>query len=572
MMSRKPEESVSKTAVYSDVSPVETAAWKTLERHAIEMGDIHLRDLFEGDPDRFDRFSVEVDDFLLDYSKNRVTVQTMEALFDLARQVGLPQARAAMFGGEPINWTEGRAVLHVALRNRSGDPVLVDGQNVMPGIERVLRQMRIFSEQIRSGTWRGSSGKPIRAVVNIGIGGSDLGPVMVTEALKHYHDGPLVRFVSNVDATDFVETTRDLDPETTLFIVASKTFSTQETMTNARTARDWIVSGLGNESAVARHFVALSTNRQGVEDFGIDPANIFEFWEWVGGRYSLWSAIGLSIAVAVGFPAFEALLEGAHRMDRHFREAPLEANLPVILGLLGVWNRNFLGMTSHAILPYDQYLHRFAAHFQQVDMESSGKMTDRDGRRVTYDTGPVIWGEPGTNGQHAFFQLLHQGTDVIPCDFLGFIESLNPIGDHHRKLMANFAAQTEALMRGRGLEEVRDGLRKSGLESSEIDRLAPHKVFGGNRPTNTLLLKRLTPESLGMLIAAYEHKIFVQGVLWRINTFDQWGVELGKELAGTILNEAERLAKGEDVVLDHHDASTRALLRKVFSETGGLSV
>ncbi|RLE26122.1 MAG: glucose-6-phosphate isomerase, partial [Acidobacteria bacterium] len=438
--------------MYSNVEPTELAAWKALERHAAELGDRHLKDLFALGTDRFDQFSVEVDDFLLDYSKNRVSDTTMELLIDLTRQAGLPQAREAMFGGEAINWTEHRSVLHIALRNRSGDPILVDGQNIMPDVDRVLRQMRVFADSVRSGRWLGFTGLPIKAVVNIGIGGSDLGPVMVTEALKHYHDGPIVRFVSNVDATDFVETTRDLDPETTLFIVASKTFTTQETMTNARTARDWVVAASGDKAAVARHFVALSTNREGVEAFGIDLKNCFEFWDWVGGRYSLWSAIGLPIALAIGFPAFEGLLEGAHRMDRHFREAPLEANLPVILAVLGIWNRNFLGAESHALLPYDQYLHRFAAHFQQVDMESSGKTTDRDGNRITYSTGPVIWGEPGTNGQHAFFQLLHQGTTVVPCDFIGFVESLNPVGDHHRKLMANFLAQTEALMRGKGLD------------------------------------------------------------------------------------------------------------------------
>ncbi len=551
-------------AMYSTVKPTDLPAWEALERHAADVGDLHIKDLFSSGSDRFEQFSLEVDDFLLDYSKNCVTEETMELLTDLARQAGFLQAREAMFGGDAINWTERRSVLHVALRNRSGDPIVVDGQNVMPGIERVLRQMRVFTDSVRSGRWLGFSGRPIEAVVNIGIGGSDLGPVMVTEALRHYHDGPSVRFVSNIDATDFVESTRNLNPETTLFIVASKTFTTEETMTNARTARDWVLAASGDSAAVARHFVALSTNRKRVEAFGIDPANCFEFWDWVGGRYSLWSAIGLSIALAVGFSAFEGLLEGAHRMDRHFREAPLEANLPVVLALLGVWNRNFLGTASQALLPYDQYLHRFAAHFQQVDMESSGKMTDRDGDRIRYDTGPVIWGEPGTNGQHAFFQLLHQGTSVIPCDFIGFVESLNPIGDHHRKLMANFLAQTEALMRGKNEAEVRDELTSQGLKAAEIDLLAPHKVFPGNRPTNTLLLKRLTPESLGMLIAAYEHKTFVQGVVWRINPFDQWGVELGKELAGTIMAEAEALTRGRDVDLKHHDDSTRALLERVM--------
>ncbi len=556
--------SATKPAMYSNVEPMELTAWKALKRHAGDIGDLNLKNLFASGADRFDQFSVEVDDFLLDYSKNLVTERTMELLVDLARQAGLPQAQAAMFAGEAINWTEHRSVLHVALRNRSGDAVLVDGRDVMPDVERVLRQMRVFADSVRSGRWLGFSDRPIEAVVNIGIGGSDLGPVMVTEALRHYHDGPIVRFVSNVDATDFVETTRDLDPETTLFIVASKTFTTQETMTNARTARDWVVAASGDKTAVARHFVALSTNRQGVEAFGIDLKNCFEFWDWVGGRYSLWSAIGLPIALAIGFPAFEGLLEGAHRMDRHFREAPLEANLPVILALLGIWNRNFLGAASYALLPYDQYLHRFAAHFQQVDMESSGKTTDRDGKRVEYSTGPVIWGEPGTNGQHAFFQLLHQGTTVVPCDFIGFIESLNPVGDHHRKLMANFLAQTEALMRGKTENEVRAELAARGLGEDEVSLLAPHKVFSGNRPTNTLLLKRLTPESLGMLIAAYEHKIFVQGVIWRINSFDQWGVELGKELAGTILEEVEGLAQGREIDLESHDSSTRALLKRLM--------
>lgn len=552
-----------KAAVYSVVPPTDLPAWKALERHVVEIADLQIVDLFASAEDRFDRFSAEVDDLLLDYSKNQVTEKTMDLLVNLAREAGLPQARTAMFNGDPINWTENRAVLHTALRNRSGDSILVDGHNVMPDVDRVLRQMRQFSDAVRSGRWLGYTGRPIEAVVNIGIGGSDLGPVMVTEGLKHYHDGPTVRFISNVDATDIVETIRDLEPETTLFIVASKTFSTQETMTNALSARDWLIKASGDKSAIAKHFVALSTNRSAVEKFGIDPANCFEFWDWVGGRYSLWSAIGLSIALAVGFPAFKDLLEGAHRMDRHFQEAPLEANVPVLLALLGIWNRNFLGASSHAILPYDQYLHRFAAHFQQVDMESSGKTVDRDGKRVKYSTGPVIWGEPGTNGQHAFFQLLHQGSTVVPCDFIGFVESLNPIGDHHQKLMANFLAQTEALMRGKALSEVREELLEKGVAAAEIDRLAPHKVFSGNRPTNTLLLNRLTPASLGMLIAAYEHKIFVQGVVWRINSFDQWGVELGKELAGKILGESKLLAQGREVDLSHHDASTRSLLRRV---------
>jgi len=554
-------------ARFSPTPPTELPAWKALDQHHREMKAVHMRDLFAEDADRFQRFSLELDGVLLDYSKNRVTSETMRLLTELARSAGVVDAIRAMFAGQRINWTEDRAVLHVALRNRSNRPMEVDGEDVMPAVRAVLRRMRDFSESVRNGVWRGHTGRAIETVVNIGIGGSDLGPKMITEALRHSHDGPVVRFVSNVDATDFAEATRDLDPATTLFIVASKTFTTQETMTNAHTARRWLLQALGEEAAVARHFVALSTNRDAVEAFGIDAANMFEFWSWVGGRYSSWSAIGLSIALAVGFGRFEELLDGAHAMDEHFRTTELERNLPVVLALLGVWYRNFFGFPSHAILPYDQYLHRFAAYFQQGDMESNGKRVDRDGRAVGYDTGPLIWGEPGTNGQHAFYQLLHQGTTVVPCDFIGFVNSLNPIGDHHQKLMANFFAQTEALMRGKDLDEARRELAEKGMGAARVEELAPHKVFVGNRPTNTLLVDRLTPRSLGMLISLYEHKIFVQGVIWRVNSFDQWGVELGKVLAGAILREQAELAAGREADLSHHDASTRGLVERFITRT-----
>ncbi|MEE4273330.1 MAG: glucose-6-phosphate isomerase [Thermoanaerobaculales bacterium] len=538
-----------------------TPAWRALEAHHEAVRSLEMCDLFAADSGRFHRFHVELGPMLFDYSKNRITAETVELLTDLARAAGVPEAAEAMFSGRRINWTEGRAVLHTALRNRSGDPVEVDGVDVMPGVLRVLEQVRVFSDDVRAGRWTGATGKPVRTVVNIGIGGSDLGPVMITEALGAFHDGPDVGFVSNVDATDFVETVRGLDPAETLFVVASKTFTTQETMTNAGTAREWIVEALGEE-AVVRHFVALSTNLEAVAAFGIDPANAFEFWDWVGGRYSLWSAIGLTIAVAVGFDRFVELLEGAHEMDCHFAEAPLGRNIPVLMALLGVWYANFFSAASHAILPYDQYLHRFPAYLQQGDMESNGKAVDRDGRRVGYTTGPVIWGEPGTNGQHAFFQLIHQGTQLIPCDFIGAVNPAQPVGDHHAKLMANFFAQTEALMRGRTEAEVRSELDSQGLSADVADVLAPHKVFTGNRPTNTILLDRLTPRSLGMLVAAYEHKIFVQGVIWRINSFDQWGVELGKVLAKTILAEEEDLLAGDDVDLSTHDSSTAGLLKR----------
>ena len=490
---------------------------------------------------------------LLDYSKNIATHETLELLRNLASSRGVAERTTAMFSGKKINWTENRAVLHIALRNRSEHPILVDGQDVMPAINEVLGKMERFSESVRSGSWKGATGKPITDVVNIGIGGSDLGPVMVCTALQHYADGPAVHFVSNVDGTDMVETLKLVDPETTLFLVASKTFTTQETMTNAHTARDWLITFLG-EGAISRHFAALSTNGDAVAAFGIDTANMFEFWDFVGGRYSLWSAIGLSIAIRIGFHRFEELLEGAHAMDRHFLDSPAEENLPLTLALLGIWYNNFFAAQTCALLPYDQYLSRFAAYFQQGDMESNGKTTDREGNRVDYETGPVIWGEPGTNGQHAFYQLIHQGTKLIPADFIGFINTLNPVGDHHDKLMANFFAQTEALAFGLTTKEVEGQLRKAGLPEEQVRMLKAHKTFEGNKPTNSILIDMLTPRTLGSLIALYEHKIFVQGVIWNINSFDQWGVELGKVLAGVILPE---LKKGETA---GHDCSTAGLI------------
>jgi glucose-6-phosphate isomerase len=533
------------------------------------MDKISLRQLFADDPGRFDRYSLRFEDILVDYSKNRADADTFRLLFDLAREAEVEKWRDRMFSGEKINFTEGRAVLHTALRGRPDYPIKVDGADVMPEVSRVLEKMRAFSDSVRSGAWTGFTGKRIRAVVNIGIGGSDLGPVMICEALKHYQDGPRAIFVSNVDATDFAEKARALDPAETLFIVASKTFTTQETMTNAETARDWLLKSLGDKAAVARHFVALSTNKAAVEKFGIDPANMFEFWDWVGGRYSSWSAIGLSICCAVGFRRFRELLDGAQAMDRHFAESPLEHNLPAILALLGVWYNNFWDAHTHVILPYDQYLHRFAAYFQQGDMESNGKHIDRDGNTVDYHTGPVIWGEPGTNGQHAFYQLIHQGTRLIPCDFIAPAISHNPLGDHHVKLLANFFAQTEALMGGKTQDEAATELRAAKAGAEEVKSLAPHKSFVGNRPTNSILMKEITPRSLGSLIAMYEHKIFVQGIIWRINSFDQWGVELGKVLAKAILSEEEALLAGKKVDLSRHDASTAGLIRAMVAMRKG---
>jgi glucose-6-phosphate isomerase len=536
----------------------DSSAWRALQAHSAAMGERHLRELFAQDPDRFSRFSLHLGDLLLDYSKHRITEDTMELLFDLARWVDLEGWRDRMFAGQKINSTENRAVLHVALRNRSGRPILVDGTDVVPGIETVLEKMRLFSERVRGGSWRGATGETITDVVNIGIGGSDLGPVMVCEALKPYQRPDLrPHFVSNVDGAHLTHTLAGLDPARTLFIVASKTFTTQETMTNAASARAWLTAALG-EDAVAQHFVAVSTNATEVGRFGIDTANMFEFWDWVGGRYSLWSAVGLPVVLAVGFERFRELLEGAHEMDEHFRSTPLDQNMPIVMGLLGVWYRNFLGSSTLALLPYDQHLSRFAAYFQQGDMESNGKSVRRDGSRADYATGPVIWGEPGTNGQHAFFQLLHQGTELIPSDFLAAAQSQTPLGDHHNKLLANFLAQTEALAFGKTESEVRDELAKKGMSGAALEALLPHKVFEGNRPTTSLLYRKLTPHRLGSLIALYEHKIFVQGIIWGINSYDQWGVELGKELASRILPELQ-----SDETVPDHDSSTNGLINHV---------
>ena len=531
-------------------------AWRALSEHHRSMKGVSMRELFASDPGRFERFSLTLGDLLFDYSKNLITGETMALLVRLAEEAGLPAAIRAMFAGEKINTTEERAVLHVALRNRSNRPILVDGVDVMPEVNAVLAKMRDFSEAVRSGAWRGYTGRPITDVVNIGIGGSDLGPRMVTHALKPYaHERLRVHFVANVDPTDIAETLKLLDPETALFLVASKTFTTQETMANARTARAWLLDRAKDEAAVAKHFVALSTNRKEVQAFGIDPGNMFVFWDWVGGRYSLWSAIGLSIALYVGMDNFEALLAGAHKVDEHFRTAPLERNIPVIMGLLGIWYNNFWGAQSHAILPYDQYLRYFPDYFQQGDMESNGKRVTKAGEPVDYETGPIIWGQPGTNGQHAFYQLIHQGTKLIPADFIAAAKSHNPIGDHHTILIANFLAQTEALMRGRTAEETRAELVAQGITGEKLELLTAAKTFEGNKPTNSILYEKLTPETLGMLIALYEHKIFTQGAIWNINSFDQMGVELGKELAKAILPELE----GDEPVTTH-DSSTNGLI------------
>jgi len=534
----------------------QSAAWQALQSHFQEIQNIHLRDLFSRDSQRFDKFSLRFDEILLDFSKNRITEKTLSLLLDLAQQAQLNDWIEKMFSGEKINFTEDRAVLHVALRNRSNRPIVVDGEDVMPQVNAVLEKMCRFTDSVRSRQWLGYSGLPISDVVNIGIGGSDLGPVMVTEALKPYSKAGLnVHFVSNIDATHIAETLKPLNPESTLFIVASKTFTTQETITNANTAKAWFLNSAKDEKAVARHFVAVSTNAEAVARFGIDTANMFEFWDWVGGRYSLWSAIGLSIALYIGMDNFEELLSGAHNLDEHFRSAPLEQNLPVILGLLGIWYNNFFGAQSHAILPYDQYLHRFAAYFQQGDMESNGKRVDRNGEVVDYSTGPIIWGEPGTNGQHAFYQLIHQGTKLIPCDFIAPVISHNPLGEHHRILLSNFFAQTEALMKGKTETEAKAELQASGLSGEALQQLMPHKVFAGNKPTNSIFIHKLTPKNLGALIALYEHKIFVQGVIWNINSYDQWGVELGKQLAKAILPEL-----ADNIPVISHDSSTNGLI------------
>jgi len=541
----------------SPSSPRRHPHWDRLETHRNAMADVHMRELFAEDPGRFDRFSLRFEDLLVDYSKNRVTAETMDLLRGLARDAGVEALRDRMFAGEKINVTEDRAVLHVALRNLSGRSIHVDGEDVMPGVRDVLRRMERFCDAVRGGVWTGYTGRRITDVVNIGIGGSDLGPVMVTEALRPFSSPELldVHFVSNVDGTQIAETLKRLDPETTLFTVASKTFTTQETLTNAWTARRWFLDQAEDEAYVAKHFVALSTNREEVEKFGIDPQNMFGFWDWVGGRYSLWSAIGLPISLAIGFDRFEALLAGAHAMDEHFRTAPLEENIPITLGLLGVWYGSFWGAETHAILPYDQYLHRFPAYFQQGDMESNGKRVDREGRVVDVQTGPVVWGEPGTNGQHAFYQLIHQGTKLIPCDFIAAVETHNPIGDHHEILLSNFFAQTEALMKGKTAEEARAELEAAGKKGDALESLLPHKVFPGNRPTNSFLYRKLTPRMLGALVAMYEHKIFTMGAIFHINSYDQWGVELGKQLAKAIQPE---LADGAPVTT--HDASTNGLI------------
>ncbi|MEQ4654794.1 glucose-6-phosphate isomerase [Providencia rettgeri] len=538
------------------INPSQTAAWRALEQHFAQMKNVHMRDLFAQDKDRFTHFSATFDgQILVDFSKNRITQETLEHLLALAKETELESAINSMFQGEKINRTEDRAVLHTALRNRDNTPVYVDGKDVMPEVNAVLDKMQQFSQRIISGEWKGFTGKAITDVVNIGIGGSDLGPFMVTEALRPYKNHLNMHFVSNVDGTQIAETLKKLNPETTLFLIASKTFTTQETMTNAHSARDWFLAAAKDESQVAKHFVALSTNSEEVAKFGIDTNNMFEFWDWVGGRYSLWSAIGLSIILSVGFDNFVQLLSGAHAMDKHFTQTPLEKNIPVLLGLIGIWYNNFFEAETEAILPYDQYMHRFAAYFQQGNMESNGKYIGRDGKSVTYQTGPIIWGEPGTNGQHAFYQLIHQGTKMIPCDFIAPAVTHNPLGDHHEKLLSNFFAQTEALAFGKTREVVDAEFAAQGKNVADMEYVAPYKVFEGNRPTNSILLKSITPYSLGALIAMYEHKIFTQGAILNIFTFDQWGVELGKQLASRILPELEN----NDTV-SSHDSSTNGLI------------
>jgi len=533
-----------------------TKNWQKLQKHFSGMQHISLREEFEKDENRFYKYSIKWQEFLVDYSKNLVNDQTMKLLMELAEECQLTEAIEAFFEGEKINETENRGVLHTALRNRSGEPVIFEGADVMPPILQELTKMQIFTEKVRDGKWRGLTDKKITDIVNIGIGGSDLGPVMVTEALKYYGNRDLhIHFVSNIDGTHLCETLRKLKAETTLFLIASKTFTTQETMTNALSARKWFLDNTHDEEAIALHFAAISTNSEKVKEFGIDTDNMFIFWDWVGGRYSLWSAIGLSIMLAIGYDNYISLLEGAWEMDKHFRNTEFKENIPVILAMLGIWYNNFWEAESEAILPYEQYLHRFPAYFQQGNMESNGKNTDRTGNKVTYQTGPIIWGEPGTNGQHAFYQLIHQGTKLIPCDFLAAANSLNPTSDHHEKLLANFFAQTEALMKGKTEEEVLAELKDLGKNSDEIKQLLPYKVFEGNKPTNSIIYQKLTPKVLGSLIAMYEHKIFVQGVIWNIFSFDQWGVELGKQLASQILPELHA-----DVEVTGHDSSTNGLI------------
>ncbi|MDM8535921.1 glucose-6-phosphate isomerase [Desulfobacterales bacterium HSG17] len=535
---------------------VKNSTWQSLKAHQQIMAEKHMRNLFEQDSKRFEKFSVNDCGILLDYSKNIINDKTMKLLVELAKSTGLETKIQDIFSGKKINNTENRAVLHTALRNRSNTPVMVDGNDVMPEVNAVLEKMRGFSDQVRNGKWLGYTGKKIRDIVNIGIGGSDLGSLMVCEALKSYqHPEINMHFVSNVDGTHMAETLKQLNPETTLFIIASKTFTTQETLTNAHTARNWFIKSAKDETAIALHFAAISTNTEKVAEFGIDTKNMFEFWDWVGGRYSLCSAIGLPIALAVGMDRFEELLKGAHKMDQHFQFAPFESNMPVILGLMGIWYTNFFDTSSHVIAPYDQYLHRFPAFLQQLEMESNGKSVTCNGSQIKYNTSPVIWGEPGTNGQHAFFQLLHQGTQLISADFIAPIETQNPVGNHHTILLANFFAQTEALMRGKTKQEVEAELKDQDMSQEAMEALIPHKVFKGNRPSNTILLQKIDPEILGALIALYEHKVFVQGVIWDINSFDQWGVELGKQLAKAIQKELEN-----DVDVSSHDSSTNGLI------------
>ena len=542
-----------------NINPTNTQAWKALEAHQSQLAHTTIADLFKQEQNRFNDYSLNFENqILVDFSKNKINQETLKLLHQLAKESALDEAINAMFTGEKINRTENRAVLHTALRNRSNTPVYVDGKDVMPEVNAVLAKMSAFCDRVISGEWKGYTGKAITDVVNIGIGGSDLGPYMVTEALRPYKNHLNMHFVSNVDGTHIAETLKKVNPETTLFLVASKTFTTQETMTNANSARDWLLAAAKDSSAVAKHFAALSTNGKAVAEFGIDTNNMFEFWDWVGGRYSLWSAIGLSIALSIGFDNFEALLSGAHEMDKHFRTAPLEKNIPATLALVGLWNTNFLGAQTEAILPYDQYLHRFAAYFQQGNMESNGKYVDRNGDVIRdYQTGPIIWGEPGTNGQHAFYQLIHQGTMLIPCDFIAPAQSHNPLGDHHSKLLSNFFAQTEALAFGKTKEEVEAEFVKAGKSLDEVKDIVPFKVFTGNKPTNSILVQKMTPFVLGALIAMYEHKIFAQGVIFNIFSFDQWGVELGKQLANRILPE---LADKEKV--SSHDSSTNGLINQ----------
>ncbi len=538
------------------INPVKTMSWDKLTDHYEKIKNVHMKDLFSDDPERFKKFSIRFNDILVDYSKNRISEETLKLLIGLAHEVGLQDAINKIFSGDKINETENRAVLHIALRNRGNSPIHVDGKDVMPEVNAVLEKMKDFSHKVISGEWRGFTQKRVTDIVNIGIGGSDLGPVMVTECLRPYaKNGLSVHFVSNVDGTHIKETLKKLDPETTLFMIASKTFTTQETMTNAFSARDWFLAHAKDQKYITRHFVAISTNTKEVEAFGIDKDNMFRFWDWVGGRYSLWSAIGLSIACYIGYENFVDLLQGAFEMDQHFKEAPFEKNIPVILALIGIWYNNFFAAQTEAILPYDQYMHRFPAYFQQGNMESNGKSIDRNGERIDYQTGPIIWGEPGTNGQHAFYQLIHQGTKLIPADFLAPAISHNPTGEHHSILLSNFFAQTEALLNGKTGEKVIDELKMDCKNDDEIQKLLPHKVFEGNKPTNSILFKKLTPTVLGSLIAMYEHKVFVQGVIWNIFSFDQWGVELGKQLAKKILPELK-----DDRPILSHDSSSNGLI------------